>query len=177
MNAESIMQNLRIVSMIREQDKLVTNPRFGLRAPTAMRSLMRMWLGENRETDLLNLRNLFGSALCLAQLNEAAAFRGDATLPLGSVSTDRLIEAVCSAVEGMGTLLRTYHDDQETCARLELMVQEVKDHVNAMRPHTFAGSGARGRAGPDASRTPPGSADTQTGRAASPTPSSPRDGP
>lgn len=173
------MQNLRIVSMIREQDKLVTNPRFGLRAPTAWRSVVRRWLGENRETDLLNLRNLFGAALCLAQLNEAAAYRGDTTLPLGSISTDRLIEAVTDAVRGLATLLRTYHDDQETCARLELLVQEVKDHVNAMRPHTFAppGSAARAPAGPDGSRTPPGSAGTRTGPPASPPPSSPRDDP
>lgn len=140
MNVELIMQNLRIVSMIEEQSKLVTNPAFGLRPATTFRALVRRWLGENRDTDLQNLRNLFGSALCIARLNEAEAQRYGTTAlsTVGAVSTDRLLEAVCRALDGLRILERTYHDDRETCAKLELLVQEVRDHVNAIRPGTFA---------------------------------------
>ena len=55
---------------------------------------VRRWFGENWETDLQNLRN-FGSAICLAQLNEATAtlYRPGAA----AVSTERLVEAIHKA--------------------------------------------------------------------------------
>lgn len=183
MNVELIMQNLRIVSMVEEQSKLVTNPAFGLRPSTTFRAFVRRWFGENRDTDLQNLRNLFGSALCLARLNEAEAMRYGGSLPtVGAVSTDRLLEAVCRALDGLHILQRTYHDDRETCAKLELLAQEVRDHVNAIRPCTFKDEitvgivehiGARGSASPVARGTPHGTDRTDGSPPAGPPPPSP----
>lgn len=170
---DTLMQDLRILSMIREQDKLVTTPRFGLRPPSTWRALVRRWQGENRETDLLNMRNLFGTAICIAHLNETEAYRRNT--PLGATNTDRLVEAILGALVGLDTLLRTYHDDQEMCARLELLVQDVRDRVCAIRPQS---STARsGSAGPGADGTPRSTRDTQTAESAGPPPSCPPDGP
>ena len=154
MNTELIMHNLKIVAMVGEQDKLVTAPRFGLRTPTTFRAMLRRWNGESRATDLQNLRSLLSSAVTVAQLHETkrrvVGFAATRSPSLADKHNDRLIEAICNALGGMNTLTRTYHDDQETCAEIELLIQEVKDHVNGLRPGTFAeqGSAARESAGP-----------------------------
>lgn len=140
MNAhDRVVQDLTIVSMLGEQDKLVTNPCFGLRPATTFRAMLRRLWGENRATDLLNLRNLFSTAICLARLNESEAagyMHHDKPLErFTNFSTDRLLETVCAAVGGLRILKRTYHDDLEMCGRLELLIQEVTDHVQAIRPH------------------------------------------
>lgn len=180
------MHDLKIVGMLGEQDKLVTNPRFGLRTPTALRAVWRRWYGESRDTDLQNLRSLIGSAICMAQLHEAQR------IAIASVRTDRhndrqndrLIEAICTALTGMQILTRTYHDDQETCAKIELLVQEVKDHINALRPGTFAattstslGTVVHESASPVGCRMPLHTVDMGTAPAVSPPQSSPPDGP
>ena len=170
MNVETIMQNLRIVGMIREQDKLVTNPNFGLRSPSTFRAVMRRWLGENRETDLQNLRNLFGSALCVARLND--------TMPIhvsrapGAVSTDRIVEAIRVALEGLKTLTRTYHDDQEMCAKIEFLIQEVQDHISSMRPH-LGGDDIGALSAPSSDRSSPSTLCRNTEQEANPRPSFP----
>lgn len=185
-NLDVIMHNLMIVKMVREQDKLITGPRFGLRNPTTLRALLRRWNGEDRGRDLENLRSLLSSALCLAQLQNqqsvppvAPSIFSNTGPPLISaqpnVVTERLIEAICGALEGMHTLTRTYHDDQETCARIELLVRECQDGVNAISPGRFA----RGGAGPCERGTPPDTTGTDAVVAAvapsrAPSPCSPR---
>lgn len=166
MNIETVMHNLKIVGMVGEQDKLITAPRFGLRPPTTLRAIMRRWYGENRDADLQNLRNLMSSAICIAQLNSVEAHRGTA---LHSVSNDRLIQAVCTALSGMQTLTRTYHDDQETCAKIELLIQECKDRVNAIRPCTYPHEAEA----PASRGTPVGIPYTRSGAPEGPPPSSP----
>ena len=123
------MHNLRIVSLLSEQDKLVTGPRFGLRTPTTFRSLARWWHGEGRETDLQHLRALFSAAICVARLARVEEAAGRV---LGaSVASERILDAVMGALDGLRVLMRTYHDDQETCAKLDILVQEAED---LMRP-------------------------------------------
>lgn len=146
MNLELVMHNLKIVGMLGEQDKLVTGPTFGLRTPTTYRALVRRWNGENRETDLLNLRNLLCSAICIAQLNEGHP---------RTVGSERLIEAICAALRGMQTLTRTYFDDQETCARIELLIQECRDQILTLRPSALVSTWTSGPASPAAHGTPP----------------------
>ena len=195
MNAELIMQNLRIVSMVSEQDKLVTNPRFGLRPATTWRAMVRRWMGENRDTDLQNLRNLFGSAICLAQLNEATVHHpahhrhcgSNARHAVSIVSTDRLVESIHRALGGLHILQRTYHDDHEMCAKLDLLVQEVEDHVSAIRSEPAAAAvpplhptpytSPRGSASPAGCRSPFDSFGTDTAPPAAPPPPSPLGGP
>ena len=127
MNIDTIQHNLKIVAMLGEQDKLVTTPRFGIRSPTTYRSLLRKWYGENRETDLQNLRSLMSSAICIAKLYSE---RRDGS----EFNNDRLLQSICEALTGMKTLLRTYHDDQEMCARIELLIQESRDQMTTIRP-------------------------------------------
>lgn len=136
MNADQIMQNLKIVAMLGEQDKLTTGPRFGLRTPNLFRSIARRWNGENRENDIQNLRNLLSSAICIAELNESRVRDGGSSMG----QNDRLVDAIADALGGMRTLTRTYHDDQETCARIELLIDECHHHINALRPGMLGAS-------------------------------------
>lgn len=175
MNAELIMQNLRIVSMVSEQDKLVTNPKFGLRPATTLRALMRWFYRENRETDLQNLRSLFGAAICLAQLHDATSSMYRPHV-VGGVNKERLVEVICKALDGLHILKRTYHDDQEICAKLDLLTQEVSDHVQALQRVERPDSARCGSASPSSHET---SCDTYRIDAAppeDPPPSSPPSG-
>lgn len=155
MNIDHILHNLKIVGMLGEQDKLVTSPHFGLRSPTTFRSILRRWYGENREADLVNLRNLMSSAICIAQLHNTRDVDGSNASNIYALRNDRLIESLCAALTGMQTLLRTYHDDQETCAKIELLIQECRDRINVIRPGIFANdSGVRESVSPSSCGTP-----------------------
>ena len=52
MNQDTVLLNLKVLSMLREHDKLTSGPRLGLRAPSTLRSLSRWWYGETRQQDI-----------------------------------------------------------------------------------------------------------------------------
>lgn len=128
-----LMHNLKIISMISEQDKLITGPsaRFGLRTPTLTRALSRWWYGERRDVDMQNLRALFTNTISVVLIERSLASEHGPTNPARLTATDRLVEAVRGALDGLRVLQRTYFDDQETCAALELLRQEVADRLDA----------------------------------------------
>lgn len=127
MDAESVLHNLRIVAMVREQDKLVTGPRYCLRSPTLFRASLRWWNGEGRHTDIDNLRGLLSAAVNFVIVSY------DESNQTG-VSVDRLVSEIRSALKGINVLLRTYHDDLDTCARLQTLVQDTQCRLTRFRP-------------------------------------------
>lgn len=156
--------------MVKEQDKLITGPRFGLRSPSNTRAALRWWHGETRERDVYALRSLVSAAVNLAQLGAALDAQDLRTVAGGTSSTERLIEAIRLALGGISVLTRTYHDDHEVCAQIELLLQDARDRLELIRPGSFA----YGSASPSVRETSPRSDNTQTAPRADPPPQSPR---
>lgn len=127
MDTETVLYNLKVCSMIGEHCKLSTGPRFALRTPTTLRSLSRWWYGEGRERDLETLRGLLSAAVNLVHVCLVEEARGGRGL-----SSRRIVEAVYEAERGIRVLLRTYHECSETCAKLELMLQEMRDRLDVI---------------------------------------------
>jgi hypothetical protein len=170
MDLDGVMHNLRIVAMVKEQDKLITGPRFGLRSPSNTRAVLRWWHGETRERDIYALRSLVSAAVNLAQLSATLDAQDMRNVAGGTSSTERLIEAIRLALGGLGVLTRTYHDDHEVCAQIELLLQDARDRLEFIRP----GSCVYGSASPSVRETSPHIENTQTAPQADLPPPSPR---
>lgn len=134
MDTETIMHNLYIVSMVKDQDKLVTGPRYGLRSPALTRAATRWWYGEGRQKDLDNLKALLSASINMLIICKSS----DSTTPnTSTVNHERLLNQIKRAIEGVKILVRTYHDDHETSATLNLLMQDAKDRVNTVIPGSF----------------------------------------
>ena len=127
MDSEALLHNLRIVSKVGEQDKLVTGPRYFLRQPTLLRSVSRWWFGETRHRDIDNLRSLFAAAVNLVIVSAEEKYHT-------GVSVERVVTEIKGALGGIDVLLRTYHDDHDICVRLETLVNDTHFRLNKFRP-------------------------------------------
>lgn len=122
MDVDNILHNLKILAMLREQDKLVTGPRFALRQPSTARGLFRWWYGEHRQDNIDHVRTLFAAAVNLVIVASDANHQHT----FASLDVVHLIGAIRQALDGVAVLLRTYHDDHDISVQLENMSHDVR---------------------------------------------------
>lgn len=132
MDVEVTLHNLKIVSMVNEWDKLSTGVRYTIRSPSTMRSPLRMWFGETRAQDAEHLRLLFAASVNIFHLSTSPGMREVAGIE--QHVRGRIEEAIQQAAFGVKKLMTTtYREDSETCARLELLLQETNDRIRAIQ--------------------------------------------
>ena len=151
-DAERTLNNLCILAAISHNDKLCTmEDSFDIYAPTSLRGLWRMWYGERRGQNVQRVRQTVRAAIDFAQksLEEVNALR-DAAPNTSQITTDvmrlridtmtlqhlRMVGALERSCGGLQNLLQTYKGDAALTSQLTLLIQEIRDFANMIRPHS-----------------------------------------
>jgi hypothetical protein len=116
--SDYVLHALTVVSHVQVNDKLWTDGiRFGIRPPSYVRILVRLWYDESRTKSIDMLQSTLISAFTRIRL---ARYEGHRT------TEERLQNALISSVRGLKCMLETYKDDVESIAKLTIMISDVE---------------------------------------------------
>lgn len=136
MDAARVFHNLKIVSQLSQNDKLITEGlTFGIRRPSMWREVTRMWYGERREHVLMSVQSLMSEAMnilaLLTQVSEPS-FKRLGMSALATCTPERMLEAIRMALPGIRNLLQTYQGDVSICAKLQVIIQDTEEFIRAL---------------------------------------------
>lgn len=143
-DVEHILSNLHVLGSISHNDKLTTNNDvFAIYSPTSFRGLCRYWQGEGRDNNLMSVKKCVRSAM---------VFMEEVSMMIASMPSDggnmqmcvnkhrvhykRMLHALQVARRGLCNLLMTYKDDAAAASRVTLIIQDIDDFNDIMRPWT-----------------------------------------
>lgn len=161
-DAERILNNLNILSVLSQNDKLLTNEdTFDIHSPTTMRALYRFWCGEKRLTNIQRVRTCVRGAMNFVtksleeiktmvasssisaapeHVNLQSVLTVDCTMKLKLQTTllqhTRMLNALKDAQKGITNLVQTYRDDPALSSQVRLIVDEISDFVQVIHPHS-----------------------------------------
>lgn len=138
MDAGRVFHNLRIVSKLSQNDKLVTEGlTFGIRTPSMWRELVRTWHGETREHMLMSLQALMGEAINILALTRSADYQlPQSGILLNTCTSGRMLAAIQCAIPGLQSLLQTYSCDVSICARLHGIKADTEEFIRIFLQHS-----------------------------------------
>ena len=117
-NSDVIWVNLKVLAKLEPFQKLNTRrTHFQLQASTNVylpEFVLRWWIGSTRESDFNRLKELYISAEKILSTNEK----------------DRMIEHLKESIKGLQSLQKTYETDATTKAKIDWLVDSVKQTIN-----------------------------------------------
>lgn len=145
-DSERTLKNLHVLGALSHNDKLLTNgDQFDIYAPTSLRGMLRAWYGECREHNIQRVRQTIRAGIaCASALLEEAD-----TLLLNSSDKQqmrfdtimahhrRMCDGLVRARSGLSNLLLTYREDAALASQIKLLLTEVDDFGEVIRPHTL----------------------------------------
>lgn len=134
------MRNLCILASITHNDKLMTEGGFfEIYSPTAVRSLMRRWTGEGRETNVCRIEECVAAAQTFINSTIAQVQNNpNSSLPMmmhyrSQVNAcRRMLAALSDALAGLKNLRKTYHTDAAIVCKLVIIEQNIADYLALM---------------------------------------------
>lgn len=167
---ERTLRNLTVISMIKQNDKLITSgDTFAIHPPTVMRSVYRRWYGESRDLNLQHLCATIHTASTTVHKmlrREEEFFKGkEGVVPeerwaasQDTMQCTRLITALQKSKRGLTNLVDTYDYDTSYQVRLQMLCDHIDDFSLSVRerrqsmPHVD--SGGVSKSGDDFSSSP-----------------------
>jgi hypothetical protein len=121
---QDMLTELRILGSIRENDRISTNnaikPQVRIQKPSVFRGLSRLCHSESRSNNIMFIQSLFQVVI---EKYNAALMRKN------SVLSERIILETMNAVEGINRLKRTYEDDLQFQACINISIETVQIHL------------------------------------------------
>ena len=112
------MLNLKVVGMLRPHERLSTmGNRVFVDRPSVWQGLRRWIRGDHRKLNVDVLDQVFGSALLMLRNSNDEQRRL------------RVAHEMLQACTGLRNLQATYEQDAETVARLQIIIDSVRDHL------------------------------------------------
>lgn len=139
---ERTFRNLKVISSLKQNDKLITESSiFEIHPPTMTRSMYRLWKSENREENLNKIlacvreaKNFIEKTMSTSEQSES--FQGKLFLITQDRLSKRMLAAVEEVVPGLTNFSVTYKDDAGILAKIDLIIEEIKDFVTATKTLT-----------------------------------------
>lgn len=136
---ERTFRNLRVISSLKQNDKLITESSiFEIHPPTMTRSMYRIWKSENREENLNKIlacvreaKNFIEKTISTTEQSES--FQGKLALITQDRLSKRMLAAVEEVIPGLINFCVTYKDDAGILAKIDLIIEEIKDFVTATK--------------------------------------------
>jgi hypothetical protein len=121
---QDMLTELRILGSIRENDRISTNnaikPQVRIQKPAIMRGLNRLFHSESRSNNIMFIQSLFQVVI---EKYNAAVLRKNVVL------SDRIKAEIYNAIEGIDRLKRTYEDDLQFQACINISIETVRIHL------------------------------------------------
>ena len=121
---QDMLTELRILGSIRENDRISTNnaikPQVRIQKPALFRGLNRLCHSESRGNNIMFIQSLFQVVI---EKYTAALLRKN------SVLSERIILETMKAIEGINRLKRTYEDDLQFQACINISIETVQIHL------------------------------------------------
>ena len=124
-NDQDMLTELRILGSIIENDRITTNhatkPRVRIQKPSLFRSIYRFAHSESRVNNIIFIQSLL--TLVIEKYNNAV-------LQKNKNLTKRIKTETLSAITGIEKLQRTYEDDLQFQACINVSIETIKLHLN-----------------------------------------------
>ena len=121
---QDMLTELRILGSIRENDRISTNnaikPQVRIQKPALLRGLSRLYNSESRGNNIMFIQSLFQVVI---EKYNAAVMRKN------NVLSERIILETQHAIEGINKLKRTYEDDLQFQACINISIETVQIHL------------------------------------------------
>jgi len=121
---QDMLTELRILGSIRENDRISTNnaikPQVRIQKPALLRGLSRLYNSESRGNNIMFIQSLF--QVVIEKYNAAVLRKND-------VLSERIILETQHAIEGINKLKRTYEDDLQFQACINISIETVQIHL------------------------------------------------
>ena len=121
---QDMLTELRILGSIRENDRISTNnaikPQVRIQKPALLRGLSRLYNSESRGNNIMFIQSLF--QVVIEKYNAAVMRKND-------VLSERIILETQHAIEGINKLKRTYEDDLQFQACINISIDTVQIHL------------------------------------------------
>lgn len=136
---ERTFRNLKVIGSLKQNDKLITESSiFEIHPPTMTRSVYRIWKSENREENLNKIlacvreaKNFIEKTISTTEQSES--FQGRLFLITQDRLSKRMLTAIEEVVPGLTNFSVTYKDDAGILAKIDLIIEEIKDFVTATK--------------------------------------------
>lgn len=136
---ERTFRNLKVISSLKQNDKLITESSFfEIHPPTMTRSMYRIWKSENREENLNKIlacvreaKNFIEKTISTSEQSES--FQGKLFLITQERLSKRMLMAVEEVIPGLTNFSVTYKDDAGILAKIDLIIEEIRDFVSATK--------------------------------------------
>jgi hypothetical protein len=121
---QDMLTELRILGSIRENDRISTNnaikPQVRIQKPALLRGLSRLYNSESRGNNIMFIQSLF--QVVIEKYNAAVMRKNE-------VLSERIILETQRAIEGINKLKRTYEDDLQFQACINISIETVQIHL------------------------------------------------
>ena len=121
---QDMLTELRILGSIRENDRISTNnaikPQVRIQKPALLRGLSRLYNSESRGNNIMFIQSLF--QVVIEKYNAAVMRKNE-------VLSERIILETQHAIEGINKLKRTYEDDLQFQACINISIETVQIHL------------------------------------------------
>ena len=121
---QDMLTELRILGSIRENDRISTNnaikPQVRIQKPALLRGLSRLYNSESRGNNIMFIQSLF--QVVIEKYNAAVMRKTD-------VLSERIILETQHAIDGINKLKRTYEDDLQFQACINISIETVQIHL------------------------------------------------
>ena len=121
---QDMLTELRILGSIRENDRISTNnaikPQVRIQKPSLFRGLNRLCHSESRGNNIMFIQSLF--QVVIEKYNAAVMRKNE-------VLSERIILETQHAIEGINKLKRTYEDDLQFQACINISIETVQIHL------------------------------------------------
>ena len=128
---QDMLTELRILGSIIENDRIATNhsikPRVKIQKPSLLRGVWRMINSESRANNIIFIQSLLNSVV---EKYNGAESQGNENL------ADRIKVETQNAIEGIKKLQRTYEDDLQFQACMNVSIETVRIHLNIIENET-----------------------------------------
>lgn len=127
---QDMLTELRILGSIRENDRISTNnamkPQVRIQKPALLRGLVRLCHSESRGNNIMFIQSLF--KLVIDKYNTAQLRKNE-------ILSERIKVEILNAIEGINRLKRTYEDDLQFQACINISIETVQIHLGIDSNH------------------------------------------
>lgn len=143
---ENYLLNLKIISNVKEFDKLATdtNNNLTIDTPYYGQGIVRAWYGEGREATISNINKLIDSIFELSddllKKELISQTSNDITINKGpnninftdntNVLFQKIVFALNESISGFQNLKITYINDVSTTTKLDMVIKKIQNRIN-----------------------------------------------
>lgn len=118
MDDDHTMQNLKIVSTLKANQKLNTSQvRFTVQENTSFSGVIRLWHGEDRNINIARVSALFNVTMLRCEVLALTSKHSSTHI--------RLMQLIREATGGLRELIATYREDITSVSHIEVLIENV----------------------------------------------------